>query len=99
MKTSALLAVSAAIATASAEPHRMKLNKISLDEQLKSYTMHDMGHMLAQKYGHKLSATEMRLKEMFSPRAGHKVPVNNYMNAQCTYAPSQEAKLTRYRLF
>jgi hypothetical protein len=82
MKSSTVLALSAAIIPASAGVHKMKLNKISLDEQLKSYTMHDMTKMLANKY-HKLSPVDRHMKEMFSPQGGHTVPVNNYMNAQC----------------
>jgi saccharopepsin len=87
MKAAALLAVTAAMAgSASAGVHKMKLSKVPLEEQLKSHSMHDMGKLLSQKYGRKLSRMDMHLKEMFAPQTGHKLPVNNYMNAQCTSA-------------
>jgi len=83
MKTAALLAVSAALAgSASAGVHKAKLQKVTLDEQLKTYQMHDMGKQLAQKYSHKLTGMDMRLKNKFSATAGHTLPVENYMNAQ-----------------
>ena len=81
MKTAAILAA-AAMAGADAKLHKMKMKKISLDEQLKSYTMHDMSRMLGQKYS-RYSRGSDYMEEMFSIKGGHKVPVTNYMNAQC----------------
>jgi hypothetical protein len=81
MKTAAVVAA-AVLAGAEAKVHKMKMQKISLDEQLKSFTMHDMSRMLGQKYSRYTRGSEY-MEEMFSIQGGHKVPVTNYMNAQC----------------
>jgi saccharopepsin len=82
MKYAALLAASALMAGAEAKVHKMKMKKIPLDEQLKSYTMHDMSRVLSQKYS-KYTRGNQYMETMFSSQGGHKVPVTNYMNAQC----------------
>jgi saccharopepsin len=82
MKSATLLALSAALAPAAAGVHKTKLQKISLDEQLKTHTMHDMTKMLGNKY-QRLSPLNRHMQEMFAPQGGHKLPVTNYMNAQC----------------
>jgi saccharopepsin len=87
MKATAVLLSAAMVGSATAGVHKMKLQKIPLDEQLKSYTMHDMTKMLGQKYGqHKLTPFDFYMKNMFANKGGHHVPVNNYMNAQCKSA-------------
>jgi len=80
MKTSAI-AGAMLLAGANAEVHKLKMKKIPLGEQLKSYTMHDMSRMLGQKYA-RFTAGDEYMQEMFSLKGGHKVPVTNYMNAQ-----------------
>jgi saccharopepsin len=82
MKTSAVLTASAVLAgAANAKPYKLKMQKVPLAEQLKSYTMHDMASQLGQKY----MAGNAYLEQVFSnkkPQGGHIVPVTNYMNAQ-----------------
>jgi len=82
MKSTSVVAAAALMGGAAAGTHRMKLNKIPLDEQLKSATMHDLTTQLGQKYLRQ-SPRDFFRREMMAPTAGHKVPVNNYMNAQC----------------
>lgn len=82
MKTTTFITAAAALAGgAEAGKHRMKLQKVPLEEQLKGATMHDLTRQLGQKY--LKSADRMHTKEVFTPRGGHRVPVSNYMNAQC----------------
>jgi hypothetical protein len=45
--------------------------------------MEEMGELLGQKYSRN-SARDMHLRAMFSPSGGHRVPVTNFANAQCT---------------
>ena len=96
MKTAAILAA-AVLAGADAKVHKMKLKKVPLDEQLKSYTMHDMSRMLGQKYSRYTRGSEF-MEEMFSTKGGHKVPVTNYMNAQCMFLCFQLALITPDKL-
>ena len=90
MKTAAIVAATALVGGAAAGKHKMKLKKIPIDEQLKGATMHDFTRQLGQKY---LSHTprDFHIMDMFAPasvgttKGGHKVPVTNYMNAQCMF--------------
>jgi saccharopepsin len=81
MKAAALAALFAG--GASAGVHKMKLDKVSLQEQLEMHSMEEMGQLLGQKYSAN-SARDMHLRAMFSPSGGHRVPVTNFANAQCT---------------
>jgi saccharopepsin len=87
MKTAAIVAAAAALAGgAEAGKHRMKLQKVPLEEQLKGATMHDFTRQLGQKYL-KSVGRDFQIQQAFAPRGGHVVPVTNYMNAQCMYLP------------
>jgi len=85
MKTAAIVTAVAALAGgADAGKHRLKLQKVPLEEQLKGATMHDFTRQLGQKYL-KAVGRDFLTKEAFAPRGGHVVPVTNYMNAQCKF--------------
>jgi len=76
------IVLTAVLAGTEAKLHRMKMQKIPLEEQLKSYTMHDMSRMMGSKYSQENPAHQFW--EAFSDiKGGHTVPVTNYMNAQC----------------
>jgi saccharopepsin len=82
--------LTAVLAGADARIHKMKMSKIPLEEQLKSYTMHDMSRMMGAKY------TQQNPSHQFwdafsTQKGGHKVPVTNYMNAQCKHLPLTQA--------
>ncbi|KAF2670853.1 aspartyl proteinase [Microthyrium microscopicum] len=87
MRTAAVAAAAALVGGAAAGTHKMKLNKISLDEQLKGATMHELTRQLGQKYL-RHTDRDFHIREMFSSpvskpsKGGHVVPVTNYMNAQ-----------------
>jgi saccharopepsin len=75
------LVLAAALGGADARIHKLKMNKIPLEEQLKAYTMHDMSRMMGAKYAQQNPSHQFW--EAFSSQgSGHKVPVTNYMNAQ-----------------
>lgn len=82
---SALLTAAALVGSAQAGVHKMKLNKVSLEEQLASYSVEQQVQGLSQKY---LGARPTsRADVMFSAQAPkadgvHPVPVTNFMNAQ-----------------
>ncbi|KAG5984240.1 saccharopepsin [Claviceps digitariae] len=84
MKT-ALIAAAALAGSAQAGVHKMKLQKISLEEQLAGASIEQQVQHLGQKY---LGARPLsRADAMFSsaapqPKDGHPVPVTNFMNAQ-----------------
>ncbi|CEJ92989.1 Putative Vacuolar protease A [[Torrubiella] hemipterigena] len=84
MKTNVIIAAALA-GSAQAAVHKMKLQKISLEEQLAGSSVEAQVHQLGQKY---LGARpEGRIDLMFNgkpPKAegGHPVPVSNFMNAQ-----------------
>jgi saccharopepsin len=81
MKAAALAALFAG--GASAGVHRMKMEKVTLKEQLEMHSMDEMSQLLGQKYSPN-SARDMHMRAMFSPSGGHRVPVTNFANAQCT---------------
>jgi len=81
MKNSAVIAAAALVGGAAAGSHKLKLNKVPIAEQLKGATMHDLTRQLGQKYLRQ-TPRDFYQREMFAPRSGHVVPVNNYMNAQ-----------------
>jgi len=82
---SALIAAAALAGSAHAGVHRMKLQKISLEEQLAGASIEQQVQALGQKY---LGARPLsRADYMFNTQApqvkeGHPVPVSNFMNAQ-----------------
>ncbi|KAG5950511.1 saccharopepsin [Claviceps sorghi] len=81
----ALIAAAALAGSAQAGVHKMKLQKISLEEQLAGASIEQQVQHLGQKY---LGARPLsRADAMFSsaapqPKGGHLVPVTNFMNAQ-----------------
>ncbi|KAG6015720.1 saccharopepsin [Claviceps lovelessii] len=82
---SALIAAAALAGSAQAGVHKLKLQKISLEEQLAGASIEQQVQQLGQKY---LGARPLsRADVMFSsaapqPKGGHPVPVTNFMNAQ-----------------
>lgn len=82
---SALLAAAALAGSAQAGIHKMKLQKVSLEEQLAGASIEEQVQHLGQKY---LGSRPLsRADVMFSakapqPQGGHPVPVTNFMNAQ-----------------
>lgn len=84
MKSSVVLAAALA-GTAQAGVHKMKLQKIPLEEQLAGSSVEAQVHQLGQKY---LGARPAgRIDLMFNGKApqaqaGHPVPITNFMNAQ-----------------
>jgi saccharopepsin len=82
---SALLTAAALVGSAQAGVHKMKLNKVSLEEQLASYSVEQQVQGLSQKYLGARPTT--RADVMFNAQAPkvdgvHPVPVTNFMNAQ-----------------
>ncbi|KAK2591603.1 aspartic proteinase precursor [Conoideocrella luteorostrata] len=82
---SALVAAAALAGSAQAGIHKMKLEKISLEEQLAGASIEQQVQHLGQKY---LGARpQSRAEVMFNtqaaqPQGNHPVPVTNFMNAQ-----------------
>jgi len=80
MKYSPII-LTAMLAGADAKLHKLKMQKIPLEEQLKSYTMHDMSRMMGAKYARD-SPSHQFWEAFNTQKGGHRVPVTNYMNAQ-----------------
>jgi len=84
MKNAAILAASALLGSASAGVHKVKLQKVPLSEQLKEHSIQHQARSLSQKY---MGAAPQQ-QAIVAPiqadhmRAGHPVPVNNFLNAQ-----------------
>ncbi|KAL6815828.1 vacuolar protease A [Trichoderma sp. SZMC 28013] len=82
---SALIAAAALVGSAQAGVHKMKLQKVSLEEQLAGSTIESQVQQLGQKYmGIRPTS---RADVMFNDKVpkvqgGHPVPVTNFMNAQ-----------------
>ncbi|KAJ5239489.1 hypothetical protein N7468_004108 [Penicillium chermesinum] len=85
MKSFALLTASALLGSASAEVHKLKLNKVPLNEQLETANFPAQLQALGQKYmGHRPSSSENDFQDTsYKPTAGHDVLVDNFLNAQC----------------
>ncbi|KAJ6096186.1 hypothetical protein N7486_006932 [Penicillium sp. IBT 16267x] len=85
MKSVALLTASVLLGSASAEVHKLKLNKVPLSEQLTTHNIDAHVHALGQKY---MGIRPDRHQEMMfqetsiKPQAGHDVLVDNFLNAQ-----------------
>ncbi|KAF2173916.1 hypothetical protein M409DRAFT_16184 [Zasmidium cellare ATCC 36951] len=85
MKGNSLLASALVAGTASAGVHKMKLQKVSLSEQLEGMSIEDHVQRLGQKYMG--IRPQNRLNEMFKETSvhaekGHPVAVDNFLNAQ-----------------
>ncbi|KAJ5541307.1 hypothetical protein N7494_006383, partial [Penicillium frequentans] len=85
MKSVALLTASVLLGSASAEVHKLKLNKVPLSEQLNTHNIDAHVHALGQKY---MGIRPDRHQDMMfeetsiKPQAGHDVLVDNFLNAQ-----------------
>ncbi|OQE28756.1 hypothetical protein PENSTE_c003G00953 [Penicillium steckii] len=84
MKSFALLTASALLGSASAEVHKLKLNKVPLEETMNIHNFGDHAQALGQKYmGYRPGSQENSFKDTtFKPSAGHDVLVDNFLNAQ-----------------
>ncbi|CAI7677265.1 aspartic endopeptidase Pep2 [Penicillium manginii] len=84
MKSFALLTASALLGSASAEVHKLKLNKLPLEETLNVHNINDHVQALGQKYmGYRPGHHEDSVKDTsFKPASGHDVLVDNFLNAQ-----------------
>ena len=101
MKNGFLLAASAVlISTGSCGVHRLKLDKVSLSEQLEHASIAEHAKSLYNKYaGQKYMGIRpsSHREEMFrdtsihEDEASHPVPVSNFLNAQCRFAIKNEA--------
>lgn len=85
MKTGAALA--ALLGTAAAGVHKMKLEKIPLDQQLQAASITDQVKSLRHKYSQKFlggpSEDIFRHTSIDLEKGPHEVPVENFLNAQC----------------
>lgn len=74
--------------------HKLKLEKVSLSEQLEQADIDTQAHSLYKKYtGQRFMGVrpDIHKDEMFKDtsihldKGGHPVPVSNFLNAQCTF--------------
>ncbi|KAJ5941149.1 hypothetical protein N7516_001317 [Penicillium verrucosum] len=84
MKSFTLLTASALLGSATAEVHRLKLNKVPLSEQLNTHNIDAHVHNLGQKY---MGIRPEKHQDLFhdtslNPASGHDVLVDNFLNAQ-----------------
>lgn len=103
MKTSFAVAASALLGSVSAGVHRMKLEKIPFDQQLKNANFEDLVGSLAHKYGPQRvigqsSDDVFHDTSLDTDKDGHVVPVENFLNAQyfstiALGSPAQEFKV------
>ncbi|KAH3124415.1 Vacuolar protease A, partial [Aspergillus fumigatus] len=86
MKSTSLLTASVLLGSASAAVHKLKLNKVPLDEQLLQYTHNIDAHVraLGQKYmGIRPNVHQELLEEnSLNDMSRHDVLVDNFLNAQ-----------------
>ncbi|KAL5357736.1 aspartic peptidase domain-containing protein [Aspergillus floccosus] len=83
MKSASLLTASVLVGCASAEVHKLKLNKLPLDEQLFTQNIDAHIHALGQKYmGVRPNQQEMLGDNPVNGLGNHNVLVDNFMNAQ-----------------
>ncbi|KAJ5167946.1 Vacuolar protease A [Penicillium canariense] len=81
MKSFTLLTASALLGAASAEVHKLKLNKVPLDEQLTAANIDRHVQSLGQKYmGFRPNSGYQDTS--IKPESGHNVLVDNFLNAQ-----------------
>ncbi|KAF7714375.1 Vacuolar protease A [Penicillium ucsense] len=81
MKSLTLLTASALLGAASAEVHKLKLNKVPLDEQLNAANIDRHVQSLGQKYmGYRPASSYQDTS--IKPESGHNVLVDNFLNAQ-----------------
>jgi saccharopepsin len=96
MKTTAALA--ALLGTAAAGVHKMKLEKVPLDQQLQAASITDHMKALRHKYSQKFMGGPS--EDIFKHTAidlekdPHSVPIENFLNAQCKPSPGFRCFLT-----
>jgi hypothetical protein len=100
MKTTAALA--ALLGTAAAGVHKMKLEKVPLEQQLQAASITDQVKALRHKYTQKFMGgpTEDIFKHtaIDIEKGPHDVPVENFLNAQCKLPKSSlRASITPVR--
>ena len=83
-----LFAAVSLLGSATAGIHKMKLQKVSLSEQLATANMDTHAKHLGQKYMG--IRPQSHIEEMFKDTAihggnDHSVPVSNFLNAQCKF--------------
>lgn len=91
MKTT-IIAASALLGSATAGVHHMKLEKVPLEQQLASASIQEHARALSHKYSQKfLNAETEDIFKHTSIDANDRfdVPVENFLNAQCTQFPSR----------
>ncbi|KAL5339192.1 aspartic peptidase domain-containing protein [Aspergillus crustosus] len=81
MKTASLLTASALLGCASAEVHKLKLNKVPLTEQFITRNIADHANALGQKYMGQFQQHALQ-DEPANDMGRHDVLVDNFMNAQ-----------------
>jgi len=84
MKNNLIVAATALLGSASAGVHQMKLQKVSIAEQLENSNMADHAKALGQKY---MGVRPPKVSDMFKHTSidlekDHDVPIENFMNAQ-----------------
>lgn len=85
MKTNLIVAATALLGSASAAVHRIKLEKIPLEQQLSAANIDDHIRSLRHKYTQKfMGPTEdiFRHTSIDADKDPHEVPVENFLNAQ-----------------
>lgn len=88
MKVSLITAAMTLLASSEAAVHKMKLNKVPLEEQLASVPVEAQVQQLGQKYmGSPRAGVRDHRDAVFNtnvvrPEGGHPVPVSNFLNAQ-----------------
>lgn len=87
MRTS-LVAATALLGSAAAGVHKMKLEKVPLEQQFSAASVRDHVKGLAHKYSQKFMNSET--EDIFRHTSidlnkDHDVPVENFLNAQCMH--------------
>lgn len=87
MKTTAALA--ALVGSAAAGMHKMKLEKVPLDQQLQAASITDQVKALRHKYTQQFLGSQpediFRHTAIDLEKGPHEVPVENFLNAQCMF--------------
>ena len=84
----ALTAAAVLLGTVNAGIHKLPLKKIPLSEQLEYANIETHAKHLGQKYmgvRPQSHAEEMFKETSMHDEAGHKIPVSNFLNAQCKF--------------
>lgn len=88
---SGLVVAATLLGAANAGMHRMKLQKVPLEEQLSAANIGDHMRALRHKYTQKIMggpSEDIFRETSIHPDGPHDVPVENFLNAQCKHAIS-----------